>query len=360
MVTIVTGGHFGDEGKGKIVSYLALKDKPDIVARAGVGPNAGHTIYNAGKKFGLRMVPCGFVNESSKLMIGAGVLINPDVFLEEVSMTGIEGRIFIDKRCAIIEEKHRNEDTSNSFLKDGVGTTGSGCGPANAERANRTIKLAKSIPELEPYLADVPLEVNSAIDSGRNVLLEASQGFGLSLFYGTYPYVTSKDTSASMAAVDIGIGPTRVDRVMVIYKAYTTRVGEGPLNTMLTEENINNYPLWKGVLKDARDKGIDAGTVNETLAEYLGEKGTVTMRRRRIGDFDIELAKYSAMVNGATEIGIACLDKLFPECYKVTRYDKLSERAKEHIRRIESGIGIRVSLISTGPDATDTIDMREK
>ncbi|MBU4437358.1 MAG: adenylosuccinate synthetase, partial [Candidatus Altiarchaeota archaeon] len=130
MVTIVTGGHFGDEGKGKIVSYLALKDKPDIVARAGVGPNAGHTVYKDGKEFGLRMVPCGFVNEGSRLMIGAGVLVNPEVFLEEVDMTGIKGRIFLDKRCAIIEEKHRTEDTSNSFLKEKVGTTGSGCGPA--------------------------------------------------------------------------------------------------------------------------------------------------------------------------------------------------------------------------------------
>ena len=360
MVTIVTGGHFGDEGKGKIVSYLALKDKPDIVARAGVGPNAGHTVYKDGKEFGLRMVPCGFVNDSSRLMIGAGVLINPEVFLKEVDITGIKDRIFLDKRCAIIEEKHRTEDTSNSFLKEKVGTTGSGCGPANAERANRTIKLAKDIPELEPYLADVPLEVNSAIDAGKEVLLEASQGFGLSLFYGTYPFVTSKDTSASMAAVDIGIGPTKVDRVMVIYKAYTTRVGEGALNTLITEENIDKYPMWKEVLQDAKKKGIDEGTVNETLAEYLGEKGTVTQRRRRIGDFDIELAKYAAMVNGATDIVIACLDKIFPECYKVTEYDKLSERAKDHVKKIESGIGIKASLISTGPDAMDTIDLRGK
>jgi len=359
MVTIITGGHFGDEGKGKIVSYLALKDKPDIVARAGVGPNAGHTVYKDGKEFGLRMIPCGFVNESSRLMIGSGVLLNPEVFLKEVDMTGIKGRIFLDRRCAIIEEKHRKEDSSNSFLKQKVGTTGSGCGPANAERANRTIKLAKDIPELEPYLTDVPMEVNSAIDSGKEVLLEASQGFGLSLFYGTYPYVTSKDTSASMAAVDIGIGPTKVDRVMVIYKAYTTRVGEGPLDTLITEENIENYPLWKDVLQDARNKGINSGIVNETLAEYLGEKGTVTHRVRRIGDFDINLAKYSAMVNGATEIVISCLDKIFPECSKVGEYDKLSERAKEHIERIESGIGVKVGLISTGPGAMDTIDLRE-
>jgi len=357
MVTIITGGHFGDEGKGKIVSYLALKDKPDIVARAGVGPNAGHTVYKDGEEFGLRMIPCGFVNESSMLMIGSGVLVNPEVFLKEVELTKIKGRIFLDGRCAIIEEKHRKEDSSNSFLKQKVGTTGSGCGPANAERANRTIKLARDVPGLEPYLTDVPIEVNSAIDSGKEVLVEASQGFGLSLFYGTYPYVTSKDTSASMAAVDIGIGPTKVDRVMVIYKAYTTRVGEGPLDTLITEENIDNYPLWKEALRDAGNKGI-TGTVNEILSEYLGERGTVTQRVRRIGDFDLNLAKYSAMVNGATDIGVSCLDKIFPECYKVTEYDKLPERAKEHIKQIESGIGVKATLISTGPDAMDTIDLR--
>jgi adenylosuccinate synthase len=357
MVTIVVGGHFGDEGKGKVISYLAVKDKPDIIARAGVGPNAGHTVFKDGREYGLRMIPCGFINENSRLLIGAGVLIDPERFLSEVETTGTGGRIALDKRCAVIEKKHKEADVGDEFLKKKVGTTGSGCGPANVERAHRTVKLAKDIPELREYLTDVPLEVNSAIDKGENILLESSQGFWLSLFYGTYPYVTSKDTSAGMAAVDIGIGPTKVDEVMVIYKAYTTRVGEGPLNTLITKENIGEYPLWQEILSEAKEKGL-GGSVNDILAHYLGEKGTVTQRQRRIGGFDFELARYSAMVNGATQISITCLDKIFPECHRIRDYDDLSERAIDYLKVIEKEIGVKATLISTGPEPEDVVDLR--
>lgn len=356
-VTVVVGGHFGDEGKGKVISYLALKDRPDIIARAGVGPNAGHTVYKDGKEYGLRMIPCGFVNEDSRLFIGAGVLIDPERFLKEVEMTKTKGRIYLDKRCAIIEEKHKKQDSSDKYLREKVGTTGSGCGPANAERVHRTVKLAQDIPELKDYLIDVPLEVNNAIADGQSILIEASQGFGLSLFYGTYPFVTSKDTSASMAATDIGIGPTKVSDVIVVYKAYTTRVGEGPMKNFIDENSIKNYPIWQEVLKDAKARGL-TGNLNDILAEYLGERGTVTGRTRRIGDFDFSLAKYSAMVNGTTEICITCLDKMFPECKSVKEYGELSKRAKSHIEKIEKSIGVKVTLISTGPRSEDIVDLR--
>jgi adenylosuccinate synthase len=161
-----------------------------------------------------------------------------------------------------------------------------------------------------------------------------------------------------MAAVDIGIGPTKVDEVLVIYKAYTTRVGEGPQNSFITEENISSYPLWQNVLKDAEKKGFTEGKISDRLAKYLGEKGTVTHRQRRVGDFDYELGKYSAMINGATQIGITCLDKLFPECNKVQAYDSLSARAKEHVAKIEKYLGVKATLISTGPNPEDIVDLR--
>ncbi len=358
-VTVVVGGQFGDEGKGKIVAYMALKDNPDIIARAGVGPNAGHTVYKDGKRFALRMIPCGFVNENSKLFIGAGVLVDVQQFLKEVEITETEGRVMIDKRCGIIEEKHKKQDSSDSYLSKKVGTTGSGCGPANAERAHRTIKLAQEIPELRDYVTDVPMEINSGISDGKRILVESSQGFGLSLFYGTYPFVTSKDTTAGMAAVDIGISPLRIRDVIVIYKAYTTRVGEGPMNSFIDEENIRRYPLWQRVLKMAKEQGISGRNVNEILADYLKERGTVTGRPRRIGNFDFSLAKYSAMVNGATQIGITCLDKLFPKCFKLREYDKLPENAKNYIEMIEREVGVKATLISTGPGIYDTIDLRK-
>lgn len=355
--TIVTGGHFGDEGKGKVVSYLAQKDMPEVVARAGVGPNAGHTIYKDGKEYGLRMVPCGFFYEGARLYIGAGVLVDVDCFLAEVDKTKTMGRIFVDGRAAIIEERHKQADSGSDYLKKTVGTTGSGCGPANAERANRTIKLARDVPQLKKYIADVPLEVNTALSQGKKVLIEASQGFGLSLFYGTYPFVTSKDTSASMAATDIGIGPTRVKDVIVVYKAYTTRVGAGPMEHYIDETTIDKYPLWKEVLEEAKAKGYK-GSVNEILSSHLKEKGTVTGRSRRIGDFDYGLAKYSAMVNGATQLCITCIDKIFPECNAVKDYAGLSRRAKDHIKRIENSTGVPVTLISTGPNSGDMVDLR--
>lgn len=355
--TIIVGGHFGDEGKGKVISYLALSDDPDIVARAGVGPNAGHTIYKDGKEYGLRMIPCGFVNRNARLLVGAGVLVDVKRFLEEVEITGTAGRIFLDKRCAVIEDRHKEQDSSNKYLKEKVGTTGSGCGPANAERANRTIKLAQEFPELESYITDVSLETNNSLSQGKKVLVEASQGFGLSLFYGTYPYVTSKDTSASMAAVDIGIGPTKVKDVIVVYKAYTTRVGEGPMQHYLDEDSIKDYPLWQEVLKEAKEKGL-TGKVNDILSKHLKERGTVTGRSRRVGDFDYDLAKYSAMLNGATQLCITCLDKIFPECKSVKEYDKLSQRAKGHIQRISDETGVKVTLISTGHLPEDMVDLR--
>jgi len=357
-VTIIVGGFFGDEGKGKIISYLAQKDMPSIIARAGVGPNAGHTVYKDGKKYGLRMIPCGFVNESSKLFIGAGVLIDIERFLYEVELTETEGRIFLDKRCGVIEQRHKDLDAGDSFLKKTVGTTGSGCGPANAERASRKLKLAKDFPELKKFIIDVPLELNSAIEKKQEILVEASQGFGLSLFYGSYPFVTSKDTTASMAITDLGIGPTRVTEVNVVYKAYLTRVGEGEMVGRITEDNVAKYDYWNDLLKKADEKGIQ-GSANEKIAFYLGEKGTVTGRPRRVGNFDFSLAKYSSMLNGATQLSITCMDRLFPECYKITEKKKLSERAKRYIEKIETELKTKVTLISTGPESQDTIDLRK-
>ncbi len=356
MVSIVVGGHYGDEGKGKIISYLALEDDPKVIARAGVGPNAGHTVVHDGKSYGLRMITCGFVNQTAKLLVGAGVLVDVDAFIKEVEMTDTSGRIFLDKRCSIIEEEHRKADVGGNSAK--IGTTGSGCGPGNAARVNRIAKLAKDIPELADYIVDVPQIVNDAIDEKREVLIEASQGFGLSLYYGNYPYVTSKDTSASTAAADIGVGPTRVDDVYVIYKAYMSRVGEDPYIHYLNEEEVKESPVWTNILELADEKGCEGDNVNEKIACYLGEVGTVTGRPRKIGTFDFDLARYSSKVNGATKICVTCLDKLFPDCYGARSIDKLSPEAKAHVDKIESEIGVKVGLISTGPADVDVIDLR--
>ena len=329
--TVVVGGFFGDDGKGKIISYLALHDKPSIVVRGGAGPNAGHTIKDDDKTYKVRMLPSGFLNKDAKVMVGPGVVVNPDVLLKEVNDFGVEGRAFLDFNCGIIEKSHRDAD-SQGRLKEKIGSTGSGTGPANAERAMRTLKLAKEIEQLKPYLIDVPLEVNSALDRNENVLIEGTQGTHLSLWHGTYPFVTTKDVTASGICADVGIGPKKVDDVIVVFKAYLTRVGTGPMPGELSEEETSQLG-WE-------------------------EFGTVTGRLRRAAEFDFELAKRAVMLSSANQISITKLDVRFPNCAGITSYNELEEDAKSFIKNIEEKLGVKVTLIGTGPSINDVIDLR--
>ena len=329
--TVVVDGFFGDGGKGKIVSYLAVSDDVAVVARGGVGPNAGHTVVKDGVKYKLRMVPCGFVNERTLQLVGPGVVVNPEVFLKEVEETGIEGRVGLDPQCAIIEPKHIELDR-RGHLKNKVGTTGTGTGPCNADRAMRTAKMAREIPMLEPYLKDVPLLVNEALDAGENVILEGTQGTYISLYHGGYPYVTSNDVCAAAICSDVGVGPTRVDEVVLVCKAYVTRVGAGPLEGEISSE-------------EAKRRGWD-------------EYGTVTGRQRRAAPFNHDLAKRAAMINGATQLAVTKLDILYPQCEGVDSYDDVPPEAKNFIAEIEEKVGLPVTLIGTGPGVEEIIDRR--
>ncbi|MDI6730501.1 MAG: adenylosuccinate synthetase [Candidatus Altarchaeum sp.] len=352
MCNIVVGGQFGDEGKGKIISYLCLKDNYDIIARGGVGPNAGHTIVYDGQEYKVRQVPSGFLNKNTKLYIGTGVLINSDVFLNEISKFNefnIKERIKVDFQCGIIEEAHKVRDKVDANLREKVQTTGSGCGPANEDRIKRVGKLAKDIPAFNEFLCDVAMELNDAIDEDKKILIEGTQGFGLSLYHGIYPYVTTKDTTASAMLSDIGIGPKHVNDVIVVLKAYTTRVGNG---LFWNETNIN---------KDKKDnekfnKLFNDFKIYEKLSK-IEEKGTVTGRARRVAPFDFELAKRSAKINSATMLALTNIDRLF-DCVGVRKFNDLPEDAKKFIKVIENEVGVKVKLISTGREYADTIDLR--
>jgi len=329
--SVVVCGFFGDTGKGKVVSYLALKDKLDVTARAGVGPNAGHTVVYSGAEYGLRMLPSAFVNEKCRLLIGPGVVVNPEVLFREIQSTKSECRVGVDPQCAIIEAHHIEADRGG-HLAEQIKTTGTGTGPCNADRVMRKARLARDVPELEKYLADVPLEVNQAIDTKKNVLIEGTQGTYLSLYHGTYPYCTSKDVTASAACSDVGVGPTKVDEVIIVFKAFTTRVGTGPL----------------------------PGEISWEEAEKRGwaETATVTGRRRRAAPFSFELAKRAVMLNGATQAAITKIDVLFPECKGIKSYEELSSNAKAFIKRVEEGIALPVTLVGTGPDSWEIVDRR--
>jgi adenylosuccinate synthase len=158
-------------------------DRPTIISRGGVGPNAGHTVKTGDKEYGVRMVPSGFIYPDAKLMIGTGVLVDPRVFQKELDMLGVGNRTFVDLRCGIIEEDHIARDKGSSHLAKTIGSTGSGCGPANSDRVLRTSRQAKDVPELKPYLIDVPQAINTALKESEFVLLEGTQGFGISLSY---------------------------------------------------------------------------------------------------------------------------------------------------------------------------------
>ncbi|MBI5046857.1 adenylosuccinate synthetase [Candidatus Micrarchaeota archaeon] len=328
MIELVVGGQFGDEGKGKILSYLAITDNPEVIARGGVGPNAGHEVNYKGKRYPMRLLPCGFVNEKSRLLIGAGVFVNPEVFLKEVEMIGGQKRCAIDFRAGWITKEHIERDSASENSKK-IGTTKTGCGPAVSDRVNRIGRLVSECPELKPYITDVVKEVNSA----KNVLIEGTQGFMLSVLYGTYPFVTSKDTSAATIAADVGVGPTKIDEVIMVIKSYTTRVGSGPLKEeMSTEEATKN-----------------------SMQEY----GTVTGRPRRSSpDLHFDDLKFAAMVNGATQIAMTKVDVRFPGNNGVREYSKLTKEARAFIEDAEKKIGVPITLIGTGPDTEDTIDRR--
>ncbi|MFB3890010.1 MAG: adenylosuccinate synthetase [Candidatus Bathyarchaeia archaeon] len=329
--TAIVGAFWGDEGKGKIISYLALKDRLDFCVRTG-SVNAAHTVWIDGKKYALHMVPAGFVYDKCLLRIAAGANVHVAKFLEEVELTKVHSRIAIDQNASIIEEKHSAQDKA-SAVNRGIGTTGWGVGPAIEERVRRTAKLAKDIPELQAYVKDTVMEVNDGIDQGKNVLLEGTQGFLLSLYFGTYPYVTGRDTGASAIASEAGVGPTRVDDVLIVYKSFITRVGAGPLPGELSKEEAQK----RGWFETAAGTGRD----------------------RRSAPFDFDLARKTAKINGATSAAVTKLDSVFPDCRGKRAFGDLPKEAKDFIREIETRTGVPVTLIGTGPEALDVVDRRK-
>jgi adenylosuccinate synthase len=328
--TVVAGAFWGDEGKGKIVSYLALKDRIDLCVRTG-SVNAAHTVWIEGRRYAMHMVPATFIYEKCRLLIGAGANIHVAKFLEEVELTNVKNRIGVDYQASIIEEKHSEQDKTNAHLK-GLGTTGWGVGPAIEDRVRRTAKLAKDVAELKPYLTDVAAETNNAVDAGKKVLLEGTQGFMLSLFHGTYPYVTGRDTTASAICSEAGVGPTKVDEVLLVFKAFMTRVGTGPLPGELPRE--------------------------EAVKRGWFEIAAGTGRERRSAPFNFEIAKRAVMINGATQAALTKLDIVYPNCKGVRKYEDLPLEAKEFVKDVERKVGIPVVLIGTGQEALDIVDRR--
>jgi adenylosuccinate synthase len=333
MLNILVGGFYGDEGKGKIASYLSLKDSPHIAIRTG-SINAGHTVCYNNNKWKIRIIPSAFVNKSTKLILGPGALTSKAELIKELKETNSEDRFFMDYHVGIITEKEIYEERNDENLMKSVGSTGQGVGYAEAKRILRILKLAKDYPELSKYTIDVPNTLIEEIEKGSEILAEGTQGTYLSLYHGEYPYVTSRNTTSSGILSEIGIGPKYVKDVIIVFKSFVTRVGNGPLE----------------------------GELNEEEAEKLGliEIATVTGRKRRVAPFNVKLAKKAIQLNTATQVAITKLDALFKDAYKLREYEKLPSEAKKWIEDLEDQLKVPITLIGTGEDAMDTIDLRKE
>jgi len=332
-VDVVVGGQGGDEGKAVILAYLALKGDYSGAIRIG-GSQAGHSVIHEGKRLGLKTIAAGFINPDLSLYIGSGSYVRLDYLLEEIEITKVHDRLKIDPNAVIITEEQIAAENQDEKMTE-IGSVKTGVGKALRDRVERKdIHFAKNEPQLEKYITDVAGEINKGISRGKHYILEGTQGTYLSLYHGTYPYCTSKDVCSSAICSDVGIGPIKVNEVMIVFKAYVTRVGGGELEGELP-------------LKEAEKRG---------WMEY----GTVTHRLRRVAPFNFNLAKKAIILNSATQIAITKIDVIYPECGEIDNFEDLSKEAKNFIYEIESETNIPVTLIGTGPSTLDVVDRRRK
>lgn len=419
---IVLGAQWGDEGKGKATDQLG--QVTDVVVKFNGGNNAGHTVVVDGEKYALHLLPAGILSPGVTPVIGNGVVVDLDVLcaeLDEMTSRGVDcSRLRISSNAHVIPSYNRviDRSTEKSLGARQIGTTGRGIGPTYADKMNRiglriqdlfdpsilrqkvhsalegknrlleTMGVEAIDPEavvsellahaerVRPMVVDASLLVNEALDRGETVLFEGGQATMLDIDHGTYPFVTSSNPTAGGALTGTGVGPTRIDRVVGVAKAYTTRVGEGPFPTELTDE------------------------VGEALRTKGGEFGVTTGRPRRTGWFDAVVVRYATRVNGLTDICLTKLDVLtgyetIPVCVaydvdgvrmeempldqtgfhhavpvyeelpgwseditKVRRFEDLPANARAYVERLEELCRCPISSIGVGPGREETIVRR--
>ena len=338
-IVVIVGGQFGGEGKGKMTANLCREHEFDVAVRCG-GPNSGHTITIDNKQVVLRQIPAGVVNPDTKLFLAAGCLIDLDVLLDEIDSFNLSpGRLGVDYNAAIIDEKYvQEEETIGLGVR--IGSTCTGTGIAVAKRVLRggALKLAKDVPELKSYLADVSDEVMVSHTSGKRIVIEGTQGFGLSVYHSPYyPYATSRDTTASAFLSEVGISPLAVSEVIMVLRTFPIRVegNSGPLPKEIDWETIQ------------RESGYPY-----TIQEFT----TVTKNLRRVARFDIEIVKKAVIANMPTHVALMGVDYLNYENKGIRRYDKITQEVKDFIYWLEQELEVKVSFIGTGPLDRELID----
>jgi adenylosuccinate synthase len=343
FVDAVVGGQYGSEGKGQIVSYLAREY--DLLVRVG-GPNAGHKVFGVPEPYAHHQLPSGTTKSEARLLIGPGAVLRVDKLLKEIADCEVEAsRLCIDGNAMIITE---DDISAEAELVKNIGSTGQGVGAATARRIMQRRKatlLAKHIPELRPYLGNALEALEDAFSRNERVLLEGTQGTGLSLYHGIYPYVTSRDTTVLGCLAEAGIPPNRVRKVVMVCRTYPIRV-ESP-------EKETSGPLreisWEEI---ARRSGYNAAKLRKS------ERTTTTNRRRRIGEFEWELLHRAALLNGTTDIALTFTDYISKENVKAKRFEQLTQETIYFIQEVERVAGAPVSLISTGFSSRSIIDRR--
>ncbi len=427
--TVVVGTQWGDEGKGKIIDILA--SRADLICRYQGGNNAGHTVVVGGEEHTFHLIPSGILHEGKTCVIGNGVVIDPEALVQEIE--GVEshgtvtsGRLFVSDRSHVIMSYHKVLDQviDEQRGKGKIGTTGRGIGTAYMDKTARIgIRMCDFLDEetfrekvqialeekndlleklysydmerpsaqevfekyrdyadrLREFTTDTSVLINDALAGGKQVLFEGAQGTMLDVDFGTYPYVTSSNPVAGGAATGTGVGPTRIDRVVGVVKAYTTRVGEGPFPTELSGE--------------LADRLRNAGPI--------GEYGRTTGRPRRCGWFDAVVVRHAARVNGLDYLALTRLDILdvldsikvcvgyecggkkvtgFPPLLRMLvgctpvyeevegwkeptvgarSYGDLPEGARKYVERLSELVGVPVGLISVGPGREETIELKD-
>lgn len=424
---VIVGTQWGDEGKGKIVDLLTRS--ADYVVRFQGGNNAGHTLVVDGQQYIFHIIPSGILYEDKRCMIGNGVIIDPQVLLGEIDSLAEKGlpvtpdRMMISENAHLIMEYHKQLDIAQEkSLSPGkkIGTTGRGIGPCYVDKVGRIgIKIGDFLDEqllreklraaldeknflltnkfnakplsyevilanllawgekLVPFIGNVSVELDQARRKGQNILFEGAQGTQLDIDHGTYPFVTSSNTVAGNACNGSGFGPTHIDSVIGILKAYTTRVGEGPFPTELFDET------------------------GEALQKKGGEFGATTGRKRRCGWLDGVVATDAVRLNGLTGLAITKLDVLSgqkkikmatsyklgdrslsampsniqdasaakpvyeeiagwqSEINEITAYEDLPVEAKDYVKRIEDFTGVEAVIVSVGPDREETLLLKD-
>ena len=396
----VIGMEWGDEGKGKIIDFLA--EKADMVARFNGGNNAGHTIEFDGKKIVLHLIPSGVMHKNKLKIIGNGLVVDPKVLIWEIknleknNLKVSPENLVISENAHVILPHHIEEDKK---IGGKIGTTARGIGPAYTDKAARIgLKMYEFVDEslfkkrfgseefyqqykeyadaLKPYVNDTISIMNYALNKNQKVLFEGAQGTLLDVDFGTYPFVTSSTATAGGVCTGLGISPKKIQNVLGVCKAYKTRVGSGPLPTEIT------------------------GSLGDKIQKIGKEFGSTTGRQRRIGWFDALIGKYSVMINGIDSIALTKLDvlttvekikicvaykykgsiiknfttnmKILQNCEpvyeeldgwwdditKIRAYDKLPNNAKKYLARIEQLLKVPISIVSVGPRREQTIISR--